>query len=85
MTPSDGVKAVADNLAERAQAILEEGYPQTAIIQSAMADFKALGSLSGIMAVASTGKLNTAQMERLQRIAVKALAIMGMHEAEKGA
>lgn len=83
MTRNEGVDKVTEGLALRAHVILDEGHTQEAIMKSAFADFKALGSVSGIMAVVSTGKLTQQQLDIAQRIAVKVIAVLGMKEAQK--
>lgn len=85
MTKSDGVEKVVADLSERAQGILNEGHGQTEIMKSAFSDFKALGSLSGLMSIANTGTLNANQVELAKRIAVKVIAVLGIKETEKGA
>lgn len=54
-------------------------------MKSAFADFKSLGSLSGLMSIANTGTLNANQIELAKRIAVKVIAVLGIKESEKGA
>lgn len=83
MTRNEGVDKVTEALAIRAHVILDEGHSQEAIMKSAFADFKALGSVSGIMSVVSTGKLSQQQIDIAQRIAVKVIAVLGMREAGK--
>lgn len=83
MTKNEGIDKVTENLALRAHVIADEGHDQLAIMKSAFNDFKSLGSLSGIMAVMSTGKLTAQQLELAQRIAVKVIAVLGIVEAGK--
>ncbi|AGF87835.1 hypothetical protein FDI94_gp05 [Salmonella phage FSL SP-126] len=85
MKKSDGVEKVVADLSERAQAILNGGHEQSEIMKSAFSDFKALGSLSGLMSIANTGTLNANQVELAKRIAVKVIAVLGIKESEKGA
>lgn len=55
------------------------------IMKSAFADFKSLGSMSGLMSIMNTGTLNAQQLELARRIAVKVIAVLGIKESEKGA
>lgn len=50
-----------------------------------MSDFNGLGSMSGMLSVMTTGKLNAHQTELAKRIAVKVIAVLGMADSEKGA
>ncbi|QIN92517.1 hypothetical protein [Phage NBSal001] len=85
MKKSDGVEKVVADLSERAKAILNDGHEQSEIMKSAFSDFKALGSLSGLMSIANTGTLNANQIELAKRIVVKVIAVLGIKENEKGA
>lgn len=85
MTKSDGVEKVVEDLSERAQAIVNDGHQQMDIMKSAFADFKALGSMSGLLSIMNTGTLNAQQLELASRIAVKVIAVLGIKESEKGA
>lgn len=85
MKKNEGVDQVVADLSERAHTIVEEGHDQTSIMKSAFSDFKALGSLSGLMSIANTGTLNANQVELAKRIAVKVIAVLGIKESEKGA
>lgn len=76
------VKKIADDLAVRAQEVINERHQPIDIMKSAFADFKNLGSIAGVMSVMSTGKLTPHQQMVAERIAVKVLAVLGM---EKGA
>ena len=49
-----------------------------------MSDFNWLGSMSGMLSVMTTGKLNAHQTELAKRIAVKVIAVLGMTDSEKG-
>lgn len=80
---NDSLKKVVDNLSERAETIISEGHKQTDIMQSAFADFKSLGSISGLMSIMNSGTLNGQQVELAQRLAVKVIAILGIIEATK--
>lgn len=83
---NDSLKKIVDNLSERAETIILEGHKQTDIMQSAFADFKSLGSISGLMSIMNSGTLNGQQVELAQRLAVKVIAILGMIEyTKKGA
>lgn len=84
MTKNEGVDKVVESLGLRAHVIVDEGHSQEAIMKSAFNDFKALGSMSGIMAVMTTGKLSQQQLDLAQRIAVKVIAVLGLKESEKG-
>ncbi|QXV77402.1 hypothetical protein bas08_0027 [Escherichia phage DanielBernoulli] len=85
MTKSDGVEKVVADLSERAQAIVNGGHQQMDIMKSAFTDFKALGSMSGLLSIMNTGTLNAQQLELASRIAVKVIAVLGIKESEKGA
>ncbi|UXM05278.1 hypothetical protein [Salmonella phage F115] len=85
MKKSDGVEKVVADLSERAKAILNDGHEQSEIMKSAFSDFKAFGSLSGLMSIANTGTLNANQIELAKRIVVKVIAVLGIKENEKGA
>ena len=85
MTKSDGVEKVIADLSERAQAIVNDGHQQMDIMKSAFTDFKALGSMSGLLSIMNTGTLNEQQLELARRIAVKVIAVLGIKESEKGA
>ena len=50
-----------------------------------MSDFNGLGSMSGMLSIMTTGKLNAHQTELAKRIAVKVIAVLWMAESEKGA
>lgn len=73
---------VANDLAIRAQDILddEKKYTQKDIMMSAYNDFKALGNMSGIMSVMSSGKLNPQQVELAKRLATKVIAVLSQYE-----
>lgn len=85
MTKSDGVEKVVADLSERAQEIVNDGHQQMDIMKSAFTDFKALGSMSGLLSIMNTGTLNAQQLELASRIAVKVIAVLGIKESEKGA
>lgn len=85
MTKSDGVEKVVADLSERAQAIVNDGHQQMDIMKSAFTDFKALGSMSGLLSIMNTGTLNAQQLELASRIAVKVIAVLGIKESDKGA
>lgn len=80
---NDSLKKVVDNLSERAETIISEVHKQTDIMQPAFADFKSLGSISGLMSIINSGTLNGQQVELAQRLAVKVIAILGIIEATK--
>lgn len=63
-------------LTERANVVLDEGYSTVDIMRSAFADFTALGSMSGVLSVLSSGKLTGHQIELAKRIIVKTLAVI---------
>lgn len=54
-------------------------------MKSAFTDFKALGSMPGLLSIMNTGTLNAQQLELASRIAVKVIAVLGIKESEKGA
>ncbi|UPT52984.1 hypothetical protein [Hafnia phage yong3] len=83
MTSNEGVDKVVENLSLRAHIIVEEGHSQMDILKSAFADFKAMGNVMGLMAIASTGKLTDAQIERAEKIAVKVISLLALREAAK--
>ena len=85
MTKSEGIDQVVKDLSERAHAISDEGHSPISIMKSAMSDFNGLGSMSGMLSIMTTGKLNAHQTELAKRIAVKVIAVLGMAESEKGA
>lgn len=80
------VQTLTNSLANRAQAILDDpnNYSQKAIMSSAFGDFTALGSMSGVMAVMSTGKLTGQQIELAKRIAAKVIAVVSQYEEKPG-
>ena len=80
---NDALKKVVDNLSERAETIINDCHKQIDVMQSAFADFKSLGSISGLMSIMNSGTLNGQQVELAQRLAVKVIAILGMIEATK--
>lgn len=84
MNRIEGVDKVAADFSSRAKAILADDYTEQDIMKSAMNDFKGMGSMAGIMAVMTTGKLTEQQTVLIERIAVKALAILGLRESLKG-
>lgn len=79
------IRRILHAVTERDKAILNDGHEQSEIMKSAFSDFKALGSLSGLMSIANTGTLNPNQIELAKRIAVKVIAVLGIKESEKGA
>lgn len=79
----DGIDKVVTDLSARAHRIVDDGHSQMEIMQSAFADFKSLGSFTGVISVLQNGKFNDQQLEIARRIAVKVIAILGMNE--KGA
>lgn len=85
MTKSEGIDRVVKDLSERAHTIADEGHSPISIMKSAMSDFNGLGSMSGMLSIMTTGKLNAHQTELAKRIAVKVIAVLGMAESEKGA
>jgi len=85
MTKSEGIYQVVKDLSERAHTIADEGHSPISIMKSAMSDFSGLGSMSGMLSIMTTGKLNAHQTELAKRIAVKVIAVLGMAESEKGA
>lgn len=85
MTKSEGIDQVVKDLSERAHTIADEGHSPISIMKSAMSDFNGLGSMSGMLSIMTTGKLNAHQTELAKRIAVKVIAVIGMAESEKGA
>ena len=85
MTKSEGIDRVVKDLSERAHTIADEGHSPISIMKSAMSDFNGLGSMSGMLSIMTTGKLNANQNELAKRIAVKVIAVLGMAESEKGA
>ena len=44
------------------------------VMQSAMGDLKAMGNLSGLIAIMQTGQFNPQQMALAERLAVKIIA-----------
>lgn len=87
MTNGEGIDQVIGDISKRANAIVEEGHSQIDIMKSALSDFKALGNINGMLAVMNSGTLNKNQVELARRIAVKAVAVLGIIEAgnNKGA
>lgn len=85
MTKSEGIDQVVKDLSERVHKIADEGHSPISIMKSAMSDFNGLGSMSGMLSIMTTGKLNDHQTELAKRIAVKVIAVLGMAESEKGA
>lgn len=83
MTKNDGIDLVVNDLSARAHAIAKEGHSPMSIMKSAMADFKSLGSMSGMLSIMTTGKLNAQQTELAKRIALKVIAVLGIAESEK--
>lgn len=83
MTKSDGIDQVVSDLSGRAHAIASEGHSPMAIMKSAMSDFNSLGSMSGMLSIMTTGKLNAQQTELAKRIALKVIAVLGIAESEK--
>lgn len=83
MTKNEGIDKVVQQLALRANVIVDENHSELDILKSAFSDFKSMGSFNGIMSVMSTGKLNAQQTELANRIAVKVLAVLGIQEAAK--
>lgn len=77
---SNGIDKLVAELAQRAHAIIEEGYSRSDIMKSAMQDFKSLGSMSGMLSFMTTGKLNSNQVELAKRIAVRVIAVLGTME-----
>lgn len=73
---------IADGLAQRAQAILddEHNYSQKEIMASAFNDFKALGNMAGIMSVMTSGKLSSQQVDLAKRLATKVIAVLSHYE-----
>lgn len=67
---------LAQQLAERADVVLSEGHSIVDIMKSAFADFTALGSMSGVLSVVSSGRLTGQQIELAKRIIVKTLAVI---------
>lgn len=64
----------ADALRDRAVAIIKEGHSPQMVMQSAMGDLKAMGNLSGLIAIMQTGQFNPQQMVLAERLAVKIIA-----------
>lgn len=85
MTKSEGIDQVVKDLSERAHKIADEGHSPISIMKSAMSDFNGLGSMSGMLSIMTTGKLNAHQTELAKRIAVKVISVLGMAESKKGA
>lgn len=85
MTKSEGIDQLVKDLLERAHTIADEGHSPISIMKSAMSDFNWLGSMSGMLSIMTTGKLNAHKTELAKRIAVKVIAVLGMAESEKGA
>lgn len=85
MTKSEGIDQVVKDLSERSHTIADEGHSPISIMKSAMSDFNGLGSMSGMLSIMTTGKLNAHQTELAKRIAVKVIAVLGIAESEKGA
>lgn len=65
---------VADSLRDRAVSIVKEGHTPQQIMQSAMADLKGMGSLTGLMGIMQTGQFSPQQMVLAERLAVKIIA-----------
>lgn len=78
MEAKEHIAQVSKDITERATKIVDEGHKMSDIMQSAYADFKSLGGITGMMSVLVTGKLNTQQIETIERIAVKVLAVLGL-------
>jgi len=72
---------LSQSLADRAQVIVDDGYKSIDIMKSAFADFKSLGSMAGVMAVMTTGKLTPQQVEVSKRIVAKVLAVLDKQES----
>jgi hypothetical protein len=71
---------LSQSLAERAQVIVDDGYKPLDIMKSAFSDFKALGSMAGVMSVMSTDRLTPQQVEISKRIVAKVLAVLDKQE-----
>lgn len=69
----DAIDAV-DALRDRAIVIIREGHDPTAILQSALADLRGIGSLSGMVGVLQTGRFTPQQKALAERLAVKVIA-----------
>ena len=65
---------VADSLRDRAVAIIQEGHNPQQIMQSAMADLKGMGNLTGLIGIMQSGQFNPQQMVLAERLAVKIIA-----------
>ncbi|BES53408.1 hypothetical protein [Aeromonas phage phiWae15] len=65
---------VADGLRDRAVAIIKEGHNPQQVMQSAMGDLKAMGNMSGLIAIMQTGQFSPQQMVLAERLAVKIIA-----------
>lgn len=64
---------------------MDDVHQQMDIMKSEFTDFKALGSMSGLLSIMNTGTLNAQQLELASRISVKVIAVLGIKESEKGA
>lgn len=78
--PKQTMSELSQSLADRADIIIAEGHSPLDIMKSAFADFRALGSMSGVMSVMSTGKLTQNQIDISKRIVAKVLAVINKQE-----
>lgn len=53
---------------------IKEGHSPQMVMQSAMGDLKAMGNLSGLIAIMQTGQFNPQQMVLAERLAGKIIA-----------
>lgn len=76
---NEAIRKITTSFADRAEKLLDEGYSAEAMTNSAIMDFKALGSMTGIMSIMANKRLNEQQTDLVERIMVKLLAVQGVN------
>lgn len=80
MSEKETLDQLKDDLAVRAQALIDAGHTPYAIMKDAFAEVKRLGSMAGAISIINSGKLNASQLEAAERIAVKIMAVIAQHK-----
>lgn len=80
MSEKEILDQLKDDLAFRAQALIDAGHTPYAIMKDAFAEVKRLGNMAGAISIMNSGKLNASQLEAAERIAVKIMAVIAQHK-----
>lgn len=72
----DKLQGISDDITARARVLVDKDYSITHLMNDIYIDFKGLGNVQNLLQFVSTGKLTPAQLQKIEKIAVKVLAVV---------